>query len=70
MTPPFSPRMIYDAWRSLFDLESGTSVLDDEGRRRCADSGDLDRILTRGEAEAYNRWNSFVRRRAGDPFQT
>lgn len=54
----------YDEWRELLDAELGILVVDDEGRRRCERDGGLGQRLTRGQAESYYGWNSFVRRRA------
>ncbi len=54
----------YDEWRELLDAELGILVVDDEGRRRCERDCGLGQQLTRGQAESYYGWNSFVRRRA------
>jgi hypothetical protein len=54
----------YDEWRRVLDDELGVLVVDDEGRRRCARDRRLGQRISRGQAEAYYAWNSFVRRRA------
>jgi hypothetical protein len=54
----------YDEWRRLLDAELGVMVVDDEGRRRCAQDRRLRKRISRGQAESYYTWNSFVRRRA------
>lgn len=59
-------RRTYDEWRAVFDRELGVTVVDDEGRRRCARDHGIDRTLSRQQAEAFYGWNSFVRCRAGE----
>ena len=57
-------RRTYDEWRTILDSELDAVVLDDEGRRRCAQEGRLARPITRQQAERYYAWNSFVRKSA------
>ena len=66
MTPSPPTWRTYDEWREVFDRELGVTVVDDEGRRRCARDHGPGRALSRSQAEAYYKWNSFVRCRAGE----
>ncbi len=57
----------YVEWRETFNREFGVTVLDDEGRRRCARDQLLEVPLNRHDAGAYYLWNVLIRRRHGSP---
>ena len=62
MPPDLALKLTYDEWRALLDRELDVLVVDDEGRRRCAQDRGLSALLTRVQAEAYYALNSFIRR--------